>query len=358
MSTTASMTPSERSFIASQGPTHAPESKDTNDFGKKQLADSLLPVTGDLTQLESQILDLIPTETEQARTILKHLFSAGGKRIRPALYFFCCRLFGYKGESLIPIAAVCEYVHTASLLHDDVLDNSSLRRNKPTANSIWGDQASILVGDLIYSRASELMAATGSLEIVSTFARAIRLMSEGELLQLECAFKSAITEDEYFKILDCKTGVLVAACCRAAGILSDADTATKEALTQFGSAVGKAFQLIDDALDYVSVTDLFGKATRADLKEGKVTLPIILLRSQATADEWRRVSDIISQPGIAEVDLDFVCALVEKYETAAATLVRASEYTSIALSQLATFPPSPARDDLENLASKLLWRVN
>lgn len=330
----------------------------SQNIAKSILSEALAPVVGDLSLLNEKLLEFIPANAATTKEVLKHVFDAGGKRIRPALYFFACRLFNYRGDQFLPIAAVCEYVHTASLLHDDVVDDSSLRRGKPTANSIWGDQASVLVGDLIYARASELMAQTGSLEIVETFAVAIRHMSEGELFQLEQVFNLATTEETYFRILKFKTAVLIAASCKAAGILAGATLTEVKALEEFGAAVGMAFQLVDDALDYLGSREIFGKPTNSDLLEGKVTLPIILLKERATGLELESLKEILSKPKVTPHDIHIICDLVNKYDTAQATIDRANQFNDKALNALKVFPDSAARKDLETLAKRLVWRFN
>jgi geranylgeranyl pyrophosphate synthase len=349
-------------YIAPEIPLHTEQSTTaaflSPDLKKALIEDAVAPVAENLTELARLITDYIPTESETSKRILNHVFGAGGKRIRPALYFMCCRLVGYKGDHLYPIAAVSEYVHTASLLHDDVVDNSTLRRNMPTANSIYGDEAAVLVGDLIYSRASELMAATGSMEIVNTFARAIRLMSEGELLQLENLFNSGMKAEAYLKILECKTAILIEATCKSAGLLADVDPVTLRNLCDFGYGVGMAFQLIDDALDYTGDAPLVGKDILSDLKEGKVTLPVILLNQLATPAEWQIVTQTINAPVITTDMVRSVAGLVDKYETAAMTVDKAHEFTMRAMNALHSFPAGEERDTLENLANKLLMRFN
>ena len=190
------------------------------------LRSAIAPVQLDLERLQSKIGALIPTESQSAIDIVAYTLGNVGKRIRPALYYLCSKLLGYQGPYLDEIAAVGELVHTASLLHDDVVDSSTLRRGLTTANTTWGDQSAVLVGDLIYSRASELMASAGNMEIVATFAKAIRLMSEGELLQLENAYNIAMPKQAYFRIVECKTATLIAAVCRSAGLLAQAPPAT------------------------------------------------------------------------------------------------------------------------------------
>jgi octaprenyl-diphosphate synthase len=268
------------------------------------------------------------------------------------------RLLGYDGPHLLPIAAVTEFVHTASLLHDDVVDNSTLRRNRPTANSVYGDVTSVLVGDLIYSTASEMMAATGDMEIVRTFARAIRLMSDGELLQLENLYRVDLPEATYLRILECKTAILIEAACKAAALLAHASEAHREALCRFGHSVGMAFQLIDDAHDYLSDSTLLGKGALSDLPEGKVTMPLLLLRDVATPVELGRLAELIRGRAIDAAAMAEVQALVLRYETAEATVARAEVFTGQAMSALAELPASSARDALEGLARQLLLRFN
>ncbi len=319
---------------------------------------ALSPVSADLESLNSHLAGYLPSESQTSRQVIDHVVASGGKRIRPALYFFVCRMLGYRGEHLLPIGAVTEFVHAASLLHDDVVDNSSLRRNKPTPNSIWGDEAAVLTGDLVYARASELMAEAGSLEIVKLFARAIRLMSEGELLQLENVFNASVSTKTYLHILNCKTAVLISAACRSAGVLAGASEAQRDALSRFGELTGVAFQLIDDALDYLSSSERFGKPTLADLKEGKVTMPVILLREVCSGEELARISGMLDDAGIDAADMDWIAGLVEKHRTALQTIDLATSYTIEAVQCLSVFPESPERLDLEALAMKLVRRFN
>lgn len=334
----------------------APEAPGTASTGARLLDRSLAPVLTELNQLKSIIQSYIPTESATASAIVAHAFGSGGKRIRPALYYFSCQLIGYDGVHLHPIAAVAEFVHTASLLHDDVVDNSTLRRNKPTAQSIWGGEAAVLVGDLIYARASEMMAATGSRDLVSGFARAIRLMSEGELLQLENIFNTDTDEARYFRIIECKTATLIAMACRSAGLLGNVSEAKQEALADFGKNVGIAFQLIDDALDYTGLADVFGKRPLSDLHEGKVTLPLIIAAQQATAHEREKLLSALSSSDSLAENCEWVGEFVRKYRGDELTIERAASYTNAAIAALQIFPDGPARRQMEALANQLIMR--
>ena len=322
---------------------------------------ALQPVSEDLRRLNGLLPGYIPTESNTAAAVVRHAFGSGGKRIRPALYFFACRLLGYAGEHLMPIGAVSELVHTASLLHDDVVDNSPMRRNKPTAHSVWGSETAVLVGDLIYARASEMMAATGSQELVEGFARSIRYMSEGELLQLENIFNPDMSEDRYFRIIECKTAALIGTACRSAGILAGATSEEKQALETFGRAVGIAFQLTDDALDYVGATELFGKKSCSDISEGKLTLPLLLARNLATKEERSRLTALLQQNGDSRLHPDavkWISALVTQYRTDEMTIERAAAFTNEAINALSVFPSGPARTNMEELAKNLVLRLS
>lgn len=322
------------------------------------LKQALEPVATDLRELDSKFLDYIPTETDRCKQILEHVMGSGGKRIRPALFFMSCRLLNYRGDHYFPVGAVTEFVHTASLLHDDVIDHSSLRRNRPTANSLFGDTSGVLIGDLIYATASAMMAATGSTELGGAFAYAIQHMSGGELLQLESLHNPHLSETVYYRILKCKTAMLIGACCQASAIIAKAPDRIKQSLHRFGHDVGMAFQLIDDALDYAADSETLGKTTLADIPEGKVTLPVILLRQKATASEIAEIDEIIIKHPADRYAVQRIQSLVMRYDTIGMTFAKAQDYTQSALESLYNLPATPARDMLENLAKKLLFRFH
>lgn len=322
------------------------------------LQQALEPVLTDLSELNGRLLEYLPTETSRCRAVLSHILESGGKRIRPALFFLSCRVLNYRGEHYFPIGAVTEFVHTASLLHDDVIDHARLRRGKPTANSLFGDTTGVLVGDLIYATASALMAATGSTELGGAFAFAIQHMSSGELLQIESLFNPQLSEQTYFRIVKCKTAMLVGACCQAAAIITRSHDKTKQALHRFGHDVGMAFQLIDDALDYGTNANQLGKETLADLREGKVTLPIILLRKRLSPEQVKEVDEIICHHYADKTAIKRIQELVYHYDTIGLTLEKAQEFTQSAMESLYLLPASVNRDMLENLAKKLLLRFH
>lgn len=321
------------------------------------LVSAFAPVKDELNQLGKQIGSYVTCETQVAQDVLNHVLNAGGKRIRPAIFFMSARLSSYDGAQLIPMAAVAEFIHTASLLHDDVIDDSKLRRGHPSGNAIWGDRVAVLVGDLIYARASEMMAETGCIEVVKTYAKAIRVMSEGEILQLESLFSTNFQRDDYFKVLFGKTGILIASLCKVAGILAKLSEEKTQALYNFGLNVGYAFQLLDDALDYSGTDEVLGKKKYMDLFEGKITLPLIIAYEKSSVAEQYVIVDILRKSIRNEHEINKIIALINKYNSRAETLSLAAQYTEKAMASLSIFSPSQEREDLENLARFLLRRI-
>jgi octaprenyl-diphosphate synthase len=241
----------------------------------------LEPVADDLVALEPKLVEYLLTPNEPTNQVIRHIFASGGKRVRPALFLLSCKAIGYGGEHNFPIAGVCEYIHTASLLHDDVIDSSTLRRGKPTANSVWGDETAVLAGDLIYAAACRLMVRTGSLPLIDAFAECIRFMSESELFQLELLWKTDTTRAQYERVVAGKTAALFEASCRTPCFLAGLPKEAAEALGDYGRSLGFAFQIADDCLDYEGQENLVGKGVTADLLEGKFTLPLILALGNA-----------------------------------------------------------------------------
>lgn len=292
----------------------------------------LSPIQDELKSLEEKLISYLVTPNPPTNQVIEHIFQSGGKRLRPALFLLFAKLIGYTEEHLFPIAAVCEYIHTASLLHDDVIDNSTLRRNKPTTNSIWGDETAVLAGDLIYSAACRLMVRTKSLELIDGFAECIRFMSESELYQLELLWKHSTTKEQYEKLVLGKTACLFESCTRSPGYLKNLPQNITTLLGNYGKHLGLAFQIIDDCLDYEAQEAEFGKPVQSDLLEGKMTLPLIYALQKnekefsilvhkiieigsATTAEMRSVSQFVSQSG----------ALQEAKETAAHHCLLAQE---------------------------------
>lgn len=326
------------------------------------LADAFAPVTAELMEIGPFILDYLGerTRAETTREILHYFFSEPGKMVRPALYLLATRLFKHEFESKISVGAIVELIHAASLIHDDLVDNSTLRRSKRTVHSVWGAASSVLVGDLVYSAASELMAATRSLEIVAMFASAVREMSEAELIQLDFSLESRDVKKTYFAILHGKTSVLIAAACKAAAILGGASEAEKDALWNFGYHTGMAFQLLDDTLDFSALANPlpFGKKPYADFYEGKLTYPLIHLLEVGPSQVSAEVRALLSKDFRTEDDARRVKEWLGEHDSLGATRKVALAHTELAKSALKNgFKPSEARESLERLALFLLARV-
>ncbi len=275
--------------------------------------------------------------------LARHIIDAGGKRIRPMLTLACARLCDYTGQYHINLAACVEYIHTATLLHDDVVDGSSLRRGQPSANAVWDNKASVLVGDFLFARAFELMVGSGSLHVLDILARASSLIAEGEVLQLASTRNLHTTEAHYLAVIRGKTAGLFAAACQVGGALAAVTPEAEQALADFGMHLGTAFQLTDDALDYAADSDHLGKHIGDDFREGKVTLPVILAWQQGNADErafWERTIGRLEQ---TEADLEHAVTLLHRHGTLTETLARARQACADAERCLLTFPDSPAR---------------
>lgn len=310
----------------------------------------------ELAELERLFPQLIPTETALSRSVVEHIFAGGGKRIRPQLFLLICDLVSYKGAHRLPMAAVCELIHAASLLHDDVVDNSPTRRGRASSHVLWGDVTAILVGDLIYARASELMAATGNMNIVTLFARVIRQMSEAEILQLDNLFNPDMLIEDYHRIVHGKTASLISAACVCPALLAGCTDQQVSALRIFGGNIGTVFQLIDDMLDYTGDEQAMGKIAKADLLEGKVTHPIHLLSEVANAKEKLLLRTAIKDPNAERLEL--VQSLVQQYNTTQQTLRYAEELSAAAIEQLEHFDNSEVKDTLKSLVQLLLARAN
>jgi len=336
----------------------SPKGQNTLKTGEISVFEALEPIQNDLELLHDLLPTLLPTGTETSKEIVRYVFSQPGKRIRPSLFLLSAHLVGYNGPQKLEVAAICEFVHTASLLHDDVVDNSMLRRGIATANSKWGNHAAVLVGDLVYSTACELMAATGSMGLIKTFARAICRMSDGELMQLENIGNANITLERYLKVLEGKTGVLLGASAAAAGYLAEASDKVVDGLFNFGNNLGIAFQIVDDILDYSSSSQKLGKPILQDIKEGKVTIPLLIARDCSTLEERQELARILSTRGQTETDLAFISRLITLHNALEKASVIADEYTEKSLQGLSqAFPPSIERKKLENLTRALLKRA-
>jgi len=309
----------------------------------------------DLELVEQYMAEQFVSASGLVPLLGEHVLGSGGKRIRPALVLLAAELCGYTGPRRIHVAAAIELMHTASLLHDDVVDYSELRRGRPSANALWGNRRSVLAGDFFYARASTIIMEDGNSDILWEFVNAIRSMSEGELLQLERSFDTEITEAHYFAVIEHKSAVLLSASCACGSILGGVTKAEQRKLAEFGRELGIAFQLRDDALDYESSEEVLGKRQFADLREGKVTLPLLLTLKRCAPAEHEAISAVLkSAARIAErddgggsgdeIDLAPVKELIEKYRGVEDTIRRAEKHVARAEAAIAPFSSCRAKE--------------
>ncbi len=297
----------------------------------------------DMASVNETILSRMQSPVALIPELAGHLISSGGKRLRPMLTLASAKLVGYDGERHIGLATAVEFIHTATLLHDDVVDESTLRRGKKTANLIWGNQPSVLVGDFLFSRAFELMVGSDSLRVLKILSNASSVITEGEVLQLTTANDLSTTEEKYLEVITAKTAVLFAAACEVAGVVAEKDEEIISALEAYGRYLGIAFQLVDDALDYSARQATLGKNVGDDFREGKITLPVILAYRRGTEEErefWKRTMQAVRQN---DDDLAKALATLQKYETLNATVERARHYGEMAKDALAMFNDNDAK---------------
>ncbi len=306
----------------------------------------------ELTAVDTLMLSLAEDRVPLIQKIVEHIIHSGGKRLRPILTILAAKLCGYEGgDRHIRLAGAIEFLHTATLLHDDVVDDSKLRRGKDTANAIWGNAASVLVGDFLLSRAFQLMARDGSLEVLRILSDASAVITEGEVKQLLAASDITTSRDTYIDIIASKTSQLFAAATQVGAVIADRTEEEKQALFDYGQNLGIAFQLADDALDYSAKQEALGKTVGDDFREGKVTLPVILALEQASEEEqqfWKRV---ITEPHAQQPkDLAEAQRLIAQYDTIRMTLTTAEQYAKQADSVLQHFSDSPIKTALQELA--------
>jgi octaprenyl-diphosphate synthase len=320
------------------------------------MADFIKPIEKDLKKLEMSIDKLIATRIDFIKKIVNYIIKSGGKRVRPILVMLCSKLCGYKGKKHIPFAAIVEFIHTATLLHDDVVDNAKTRRGSSTVNTVWGNEPSVLVGDFLYSRSFELMSYEGNQEILKTISQATTALSEGEILEIIKTADITTTEKDYFEIIGNKTAVLFSVACEIGAILGNVTNKERSALKNFGYKLGIAFQLRDDILDYTSYDELLGKHVGTDLKEGKVTLPLIYALKSAGEKEKLSTVKILKKHTVSQRDFERVRKLIEKYNGISYTSTATEKYLGSAKKELSRFPDSQYKDALLSLADYMLKR--
>ncbi|HSA77513.1 MAG TPA: polyprenyl synthetase family protein [Nitrospirota bacterium] len=321
------------------------------------LQDVLKEYKSDMERMEHRIHESLGTDVPLIQQVSKYILGAGGKRFRPLLHLLSARLCGYREHTAeYLLGSVVEYIHTASLLHDDVVDEAKIRRGRSSANSLWGNQASILVGDYLYSKALYHAVRLQNQRVMDVLSETTTTMSEGEVLQLMQIQNSEITEADYFRLVECKTGVLISASCRLGAIISKAPLSREDALTAYGKKLGLAFQITDDTLDYAADQRQLGKVLGKDLDEGKVTLPLIYLIRKADPEEKEHIRSILHADTVSEHDLTYTLGLMEKYGAVDEALNLAQSLSNESKAALSVFPDSMPRQALMALADYVVQR--
>lgn len=306
------------------------------------------PVDDDMRAVDALIRRWLNSDVVLINTLSEYIIASGGKRLRPALVLLAARAGGYDGTQHHLLAAIIEFIHTATLLHDDVVDESTLRRGEQTANTVWGNDASVLTGDFLYSRAFQMMVELDSFEIMRTLADATNRIAEGEVMQLMYSHNPDLAESDYLEVVDRKTASLFSAGCRLAAGLTDCGEPKKQAMADYGRHLGVAFQVIDDALDYGRGNDGYGKNLGDDLAEGKATLPLIRALSRLKAAQAAPIRQAIRDGNHGE--LERIVAAIESTDAMAYTCRRADEQSHKAIACLDIFDESPAKTALVALA--------
>jgi len=311
----------------------------------------------DMAEVDRLIHERMGSSVPIIPKLARYLVDAGGKRIRPLITVAAARMLGYGGRAHTHLAAAVEFIHNATLLHDDVVDESAMRRGKAAANTVWGNPHSVLVGDYLFARAFMLMVDGESMEALHVLSRAAAVIAEGEVRQLAAAGDIATTRVDYMEIIGAKTAALFSAAAEVAPIIAQRPKAEQLALETYGRELGLAFQLVDDALDYGGMPEATGKKTGDDFREGKITLPVVLALDAADAQErafWTRVITEKSQDG---ADFETAIALITRHGALAGTLEAARVHAATARDALAIFPPNPWRDALADLADFVVERA-
>ncbi len=334
--------------------------RDSTANGNPPPGDALARLTqtlqADLAATNQTILANMASDVPLVPQLAAHIVAAGGKRLRPLLTLASARLCGYQGERHIGLAACVEFIHTATLLHDDVVDDSHLRRGLASANAVFGNKAPVLVGDFLFARAFELMVADGSLDVLRILCRASATIAEGEVLQLATQNDLSTDIPRYFKVIEGKTAALFAAACEVGGVIAGASAAQCAGLARYGMALGMAFQLVDDALDYAADQSQLGKTVGDDFREGKLTYPILLAYQAGDATErafWQRT---IEQSDQSEADLNAAMALITRHDAINSTIARATAFAAEARTALDPLPACDLRDMLAAAADYAVAR--
>ncbi len=315
-------------------------------------------VAQDMQGINRLILDKAISDVDLIPELAHHLIDSGGKRLRPMMTLAAAKLIGFSGEGHVRVAAAVEFMHTATLLHDDVVDESGFRRGRKTARMIWGNQASVLVGDFLLGQAFRMLVEVGSLPVLRILSNAAAVIAEGEVMQLAAAKNLSTTEDDYLAIINAKTAALFSGAAESGAAIADRPADELAALRSYGKNLGIAFQLIDDALDYGGDSSRLGKSVGDDFREGKVTLPVILAYRRGNEEERAFWTRTITEGEIVDGDIEQAIALMKRHEAIEATIARARSYGAIARDAMAIFKDSPAKRALQDVIAFCIGRAH
>ncbi len=329
---------------------------------KESGANAIVPILdltrADMERVNAMILSRTGSQVTMIPEVANHLISSGGKRLRPILTLASAMLCGYHAESHVKLAAAVEFMHTATLLHDDVVDDSDMRRGKPAARMLWGNEASVLVGDFLLGQAFKMMVEVGSLRALEILSTAACLIAEGEVMQLAAAKNTETTEDEYMAVIRGKTAELFGAACEVGPVIAGSSKAAAAACRSYGLNLGIAFQLVDDVLDYGGVAAKLGKNTGDDFREGKITLPVVLSFRRGSAQERAFWTRTLQAGDINEGDFETALGLMRKHRALDDTIDRARHHAKMAQDALGLFPASAMREALEQVVEFCLSRAH
>jgi len=310
----------------------------------------------ELEKVEAALINTLSSEVPLINKAGGYIIGSGGKRFRPLMLLLVAKYFNYNGDHHIPLACIFEYIHTATLLHDDVLDHAKFRRGNSSVNSIWGERTSVLVGDFLLSKAFSLLVKLGNLKIMKVISEATTRVAEGETMQTERSGDIDLLEEEYINFISRKTASLIAAACQVGAILGNSAQREEDIFRNYGLNLGIAFQMVDDALDYISEDQKFGKAIYKDLQEGKMTLPLIYTLRKSSAKDRETIRSIVKNGYLDKKNLYIISDLIKEYQGINYVLTRARRYIDISINSLQELDASSVKDALLTTADYVLER--
>ena len=320
------------------------------------MLDLFEPIKEELESVEEISVNALNSDVDIINNMGAYISRNGGKRLRPALVILSSKASGHSSKDSINLACAVEYIHIATLLHDDVIDSADMRRGAPSANSKWGSKASILVGDYLFAKSFSIMVKEGNQQIMDSLANASMKMAEGEIQQLIAKYNVNMKEEKYIEIITKKTAELIASCCEVGALLANAPKEQVNAMYAYGMNIGIAFQLIDDTLDFISDGKKLGKPVCNDLIEGKVTLPLLKILEFENGSTRGRIEEILKKELLESSDIDFIMDLINKYKTVDYSISMAKRYASLGKEYLKAMPESDERNILENLSQFIVTR--